>query len=189
MAGLSTSMQELDEPLLAVGKSNTIIQVLPSALRFWDKLGLTPRAGKKDLNAFVLYDGGEEKEQQLASWLDRVSAAYDVSRHVSILFRKELTADRPRDSGDILLDMLQAAFGMAWFLSILRPSGRHWVSPCVLSSFQDTHVSFSVVHCQYPRAGITGSVLHHLASQRHESELSYSPSGLARDSESREGHP
>ncbi|KAF7799121.1 hypothetical protein EIP86_010351 [Pleurotus ostreatoroseus] len=75
--GSIASMQELDEPLLAVGKSDTIIQVLPSALRFWDKLGLTPRAGKKDLNAFVLYDG-EDKEQQLASWLNKVSVAYEV---------------------------------------------------------------------------------------------------------------
>ena len=104
-------MQELDEPFLAVGKSDAIIQVLPSALRFWDKLGLTPRAGKKDLNAFVLYDD-EDKEQQLASWLDKVSVAYEVCLRTLIRARNMLIASRLRALGGILPGMHQAAFGM-----------------------------------------------------------------------------
>lgn len=81
------SIQELDCPLLAVGKADTIIQVLPSALRFWEKLGLTPRAGSKDVNSFVLFEGSEDdKEQQLADWLNGVSAAYEVCKLPAILY-------------------------------------------------------------------------------------------------------
>ena len=73
-------IQELDAPTLAVGKSDTILQVLPTALRFWEKLGLSPRAGAKDVNAFVLYEGSEdEREDRIAAWLDRLSQAYAVS--------------------------------------------------------------------------------------------------------------
>ena len=74
------SFQELDSPSLAVGKSNTIIKVLPSALRFWEKLGLGPRAGPKDVSAFVIYEGSDdEKEQLLENWLEKVSQVYTVS--------------------------------------------------------------------------------------------------------------
>ena len=66
--------------MLTIAKSDTLIQVLPASLRFWKKLGLGPRAGRKDVNAFILYEGSEEaKEEQFAKWLDRVSKAYTVS--------------------------------------------------------------------------------------------------------------
>lgn len=77
--GVQTNMCLLTPPALTVGKSDAIIRVLPSALRFWDKLGLAPRAGRKDVEAYVLFeDTGEECRAELQAWLNSVSAAYSV---------------------------------------------------------------------------------------------------------------
>lgn len=65
--------------MLTVGKSDAIIQVLPSALHFWEKLGLEPRGGKKNVAAFVIYEDDEkEKQQQAERWLRSISATYTV---------------------------------------------------------------------------------------------------------------
>ncbi|THG99552.1 hypothetical protein EW026_g2824 [Hermanssonia centrifuga] len=73
----TVSLQLLGRPLLSVGKSDSIIQVLPSALRFWEKLGLSPRSGSKDVVAFVLTDKyDEEKGRCITTWLDRMSVVY-----------------------------------------------------------------------------------------------------------------
>jgi len=65
--------------MISVGKGDSIIQVLPASLRFWEKLGLTPRAGKKDLTAFLFLEDNEPDKQLLAeTWLKRLSATYSV---------------------------------------------------------------------------------------------------------------
>ncbi|TDL29003.1 hypothetical protein BD410DRAFT_779280 [Rickenella mellea] len=67
----------LKPPLLSVGRSNAAIQVLPSAVRFWDKLGLSPRSGSKNVNAFVLFEGEDEnREKEIERWLRNVSTSY-----------------------------------------------------------------------------------------------------------------
>lgn len=66
--------------MLSVAKGDAIIHVLPPAIRFWEKLGLGPRGGKKDVVAWVLFENeGEEKEHQVEAWLASVSATYTVS--------------------------------------------------------------------------------------------------------------
>jgi mediator of RNA polymerase II transcription subunit 13 len=71
--------------MISIGKGEAVIQILPTALRFWEKLGLGPRGGKKDVTAFVLFeDDGEERQQQVETWLADVSATYSVS--IFILF-------------------------------------------------------------------------------------------------------
>ena len=47
--------------MLIVGKGESLLQLSPTALRFWDKLGLSPRAGPKDVTAFVFFDGADEE--------------------------------------------------------------------------------------------------------------------------------
>lgn len=69
----------LPPPLLTVSKSDAIVQVMPTALRFWEKLGLGPKAGLKNVTAFVFYEArGPERESQIAAWIDQVSATYAV---------------------------------------------------------------------------------------------------------------
>jgi mediator of RNA polymerase II transcription subunit 13 len=74
-----TKLQLLELPMISVGKGETVIQASPSALRFWDKLGLRPRGGQKDVTAFVFYeDEGEERHQEVENWLGYLSTVYSV---------------------------------------------------------------------------------------------------------------
>lgn len=62
-----------------MGKASSVINTAPPALRFWSKLGLSPRSGEKDVLAFVLYEEGNNLSLRAEAWLRRVSAAYKVS--------------------------------------------------------------------------------------------------------------
>lgn len=76
--------------MISVGKGDSTIQVLPASLRFWEKLGLTPRAGKKDLTAFLFFeDNGLDKQQLAETWLRKLSTTYSV-RPVIDLFESML---------------------------------------------------------------------------------------------------
>jgi mediator of RNA polymerase II transcription subunit 13 len=79
-AGSNVHLQRLDPPMFSVGKSGCVVQISPPALRFWEKLGLTPHGGKRDVVAFVfLEEGGLEKQHQAEVWLNKMSAGYSVS--------------------------------------------------------------------------------------------------------------
>jgi hypothetical protein len=79
-AAQDVHFQRLEPPMFSVGKSSCVVQVLPSALRFWGKLGLTPHSGKRNVVAFVfLEEGGLEKQRQAEVWLNKMSAGYSVS--------------------------------------------------------------------------------------------------------------
>jgi mediator of RNA polymerase II transcription subunit 13 len=72
-------IQLLETPMISIGKGDAVIQILPTALRFWEKLGLGPRGGRKNGTSFVLFeDDGEHRQQQVESWLAAVSAMYEV---------------------------------------------------------------------------------------------------------------
>jgi mediator of RNA polymerase II transcription subunit 13, fungi type len=72
-------LEQLEPPFLSVAKSDALIQVLPTALRFWDKLGLSPRAGKKDVCAFVFFEELDEASvTAVDKWLQWVSSTYTV---------------------------------------------------------------------------------------------------------------
>ncbi len=67
--------------MIAIGKGEAVIHVLPTALRFWEKLGLSPRGGKKNITIFTLYDkegDGNQRELQIDSWLANIATAYAV---------------------------------------------------------------------------------------------------------------
>lgn len=78
-ASSATSLQPLESPMLVVGKGDTVIQMSPTSLRFWEKLGLSPRAGQKDVTAFVFFEGtDDDRDAGIEDWLSRVAAAYSV---------------------------------------------------------------------------------------------------------------
>lgn len=75
--------------MFTVAKSDAIMQVLPTALRFWEKLGLGPRGGRKNVTAFVLFeDEGEERQLRVERWLNDMSATYSVSDPSCIWHRR-----------------------------------------------------------------------------------------------------
>lgn len=76
----SQPLQVLETPMISIGKGDAVIHVLPTALRFWEKLGLGPKGGRKDLSAFVIFEeNGEQRQTQMENWLVSVGNAYQVS--------------------------------------------------------------------------------------------------------------
>lgn len=70
-------LQRLEPPMLSMGKGDHVVQLLPSSLRFWGKLGLTPLGGNKDVTSFlVIEDNGPLQPQTAATWLRRMSSVY-----------------------------------------------------------------------------------------------------------------
>jgi mediator of RNA polymerase II transcription subunit 13 len=75
--GGKPELEQLESPFLSVAKSDALIHVLPTALRFWDKLGLSPRAGKKNVCAFVFFEELDEaRVDTVEKWLQWVSSTY-----------------------------------------------------------------------------------------------------------------
>ena len=76
----AVTLTPLESPLLAVSKGESVIQLSPTSVRFWEKLGLSPRAGPKDVVAFVFFEEkkDEDRETEIENWLVKVSAAYSV---------------------------------------------------------------------------------------------------------------
>ena len=74
----------MEPPLFSVGKGKSIVNVSPSAIRFWEKTGLYPVGGQKNVKAFVLYEGeGAEIFENASRWFKRVSNAYTVRLYFS----------------------------------------------------------------------------------------------------------
>jgi mediator of RNA polymerase II transcription subunit 13 len=74
----SQPLQALESPTISIGKGDAVIHVLPTALRFWEKLGLGPKGGRKDLSAFVIFENGDQRQSQIENWLVNVGNAYQV---------------------------------------------------------------------------------------------------------------
>ena len=64
--------------MISIGKGDAVVHVLPTALRFWEKLGLGPKGGRKDLSAFVVFEDGDQRQTQMENWLISVGNAYQV---------------------------------------------------------------------------------------------------------------
>ncbi|KAJ7744697.1 mediator complex subunit 13 C-terminal-domain-containing protein [Mycena metata] len=79
------SVQPLESPMISIGKADAVIQILPTALRFWEKLGLSPKGGRKDATVFVLFeDDGDARQHLVEAWLAKVTAIYQ-SKHLGTL--------------------------------------------------------------------------------------------------------
>lgn len=84
-SGSRKALQMLEAPMISIGKGDAIIQILPTALRFWEKLGLGPRGGKKNGTYFVLFEeDGEQRLQQTETWIATVAATYEVCMPIII---------------------------------------------------------------------------------------------------------
>lgn len=68
----------MEAPMLSIGKGEAIVQVLPPALRFWEKLGLTPKGGQKDVLTYILFEDDGHKASFMENWLSAVKNAYQV---------------------------------------------------------------------------------------------------------------
>lgn len=77
-------------PRLVTAKNGSIVEIDPPALRFWEKLGLAPRGGRKNVEAWVVYPDSnvvlDLKDERAASsrtsfaktWLAATQQTYQV---------------------------------------------------------------------------------------------------------------
>ena len=78
----TSSLQLLEAPRFHVGKSHSIIRISPPGLRFWDKLGLSPQGGKKNILAFTLFQSKDQsKVSQVDNWMSNIGDVYEVFFH------------------------------------------------------------------------------------------------------------
>ncbi|TCD69177.1 hypothetical protein EIP91_008473 [Steccherinum ochraceum] len=76
---MSGAVQPMHSPLITLSKSGEIINILPPALRFWEKLGLSPRSGPKNVVAFFVADQSQgQNEQDVVVLMQRISSLYSA---------------------------------------------------------------------------------------------------------------
>ncbi|KAF7290083.1 Mediator of RNA polymerase II transcription subunit 13 [Mycena chlorophos] len=111
----------LDAPNITIGKAEAVVQLAPSSLRFWDKLGLTPKGGRKNATVFVLFeDDGETRVQLAEAWLAKVSTLYKTRNLGTLTPGKH---DACAEDG-LLAMRFDSTFrrNMALFVSALSPT-------------------------------------------------------------------
>lgn len=67
-------------PHLEVRRSDSKLTVLPSAISFWDNLGLGPCRGNKDIITVCIFPAGEGMQDNAAIFLERMRCAYEYAR-------------------------------------------------------------------------------------------------------------
>lgn len=70
----------LPPPQLEVRRSDTRLTILPSAINFWENLGLGPSQGVKDVNAVCVFPNVEGAGVNASIFLDQMRSAYESSR-------------------------------------------------------------------------------------------------------------
>lgn len=64
-----------------MAQNGEIVHVNPSALRFWDKIGLGPLHGAKNVTAVALFEPDDDCDPLIIqTWLQDAAHAYEVSR-------------------------------------------------------------------------------------------------------------
>ncbi|GAB7349278.1 hypothetical protein MBLNU459_g8424t1 [Dothideomycetes sp. NU459] len=67
-------------PSVHVRRAGSKWEMLPSALNFWEPLGLEPAGGPKDLNVYAIYPSNVELEGAVSRFLDNIKMAYENCR-------------------------------------------------------------------------------------------------------------
>ncbi|KAL4256866.1 Mediator of RNA polymerase II transcription subunit 13 [Pleurotus pulmonarius] len=70
-------LQLTESPLITLAKGDTLVHIQPTAIAFWEKLGLGPKGGKKDVTAYALFQEADESHRSsVANWLRNLSSEY-----------------------------------------------------------------------------------------------------------------
>jgi len=77
-AGSKSTLHPMEAPMMSIGKGEAVIQVLPPALRFWEKLGLSPKGGQKNVTAYVMFEENARHQPLMENWLASFINSYQV---------------------------------------------------------------------------------------------------------------
>jgi hypothetical protein len=94
-------LEVLEAPDLLVGCQGSVTRVAPTALRFWDKLGLSAAGGPRRVTAFALHIESAPASQatEVARWLARLEKTFQVRARAYDLHVPSLTHLPFRRSG------------------------------------------------------------------------------------------
>ena len=65
-------------PRISIARAGLVHHMFPTSIRFWEKEGLGPRGGNKDVVAFALFEESDDKLGLVESWMERVGRVYSV---------------------------------------------------------------------------------------------------------------
>ncbi|KAI9783626.1 MAG: mediator of RNA polymerase II transcription subunit 13 [Peltula sp. TS41687] len=71
---------KIQSPHILVQRGETRLQILPSALHFWESFGLGPCGGPKDITSFCVYPSIKSIEESVEDFLERMGSAYESCR-------------------------------------------------------------------------------------------------------------
>lgn len=67
-------------PQLEVQRSETKLSIQPSAIHFWENLGLSPSQGSKDISAVCVYPNFDGVAESASTFLEQMRSTYESSR-------------------------------------------------------------------------------------------------------------
>ncbi|KAK5995142.1 Mediator of RNA polymerase II transcription subunit 13 [Cladobotryum mycophilum] len=72
-----SNLYQIPSPHLEVRRADVKLSVLPSAVTFWESLGLAPSSGTKNINAVCVFPGWNGMGDNVRTFLDRVKSVYE----------------------------------------------------------------------------------------------------------------
>ncbi|EHK44246.1 hypothetical protein TRIATDRAFT_223394 [Trichoderma atroviride IMI 206040] len=73
-----SNLYQIPSPHLEVQRADTKLSVLPSAISFWESLGLSPCSGSKNINAICVFPGWSGMGDNVKAFMDRVKSIYEL---------------------------------------------------------------------------------------------------------------
>lgn len=73
-----SNLYQIPSPHLEVRRSDAKLSVLPSAVSFWESLGLAPSSGAKDVNAVCVFQGWAGMADNARTFLGRLKSMYET---------------------------------------------------------------------------------------------------------------
>ncbi|KAG5976800.1 hypothetical protein E4U55_007215 [Claviceps digitariae] len=75
-----SNLYQIPGPHLEVRRSDAKLSVLPSAITFWESLGLAPSSGSKEITAVCVFPGWKGMKDNARTFLGRLKSVYEVLR-------------------------------------------------------------------------------------------------------------
>lgn len=113
--GDRTAVQPFQSPKIHIGHGTGVIEAMPTIVRFWNQLNVTPLNGPKDVHAVALLSdsGGNAQLRQAEIWLDRLGKEYTVKRFGMHTVAPQLQKN-PRGIDSIRWDNFRVVCGMSF---------------------------------------------------------------------------
>ncbi|KAH8666428.1 mediator complex subunit 13 C-terminal-domain-containing protein [Xylariales sp. PMI_506] len=151
-----SNLFQIQSPHLEVRRYESRLSVLPSAVTFWESLGLGPSQGQKDINAICIHPDFEGVSDSVNGFLDKMQSVYE-SLKLGSFSRMSASPDIP---GGLLPFQVEAdSEAIHGTASILHTSLLNGLSKLsdVLAHLTARETNF-VVYFVYP-AGLPGALI------------------------------